>query len=723
MQVSAQNKDKDLTYAQKAADVNAKVWGDQKPAFDIKTIPAGMEKESAVIIAKYTNVEQSSNSRLKFAFARTTSATRTNRVTTYRERVKINDKAALEDYATLSYQKSLDKTQGFINKTYDKKDNYIGAKIIKADGREIIVNTSEEVLTKNETKDKQGKLAIPGLEVGDILDYYVCKVEIVEDYAAKGGNSNYLFVLRGEYPILNYELSLQYNSKVTVHYISANKAPEFKESTTDNGDKVYNLKMTNLPKYEGQLWTSTLRQYPYIELSANLQTNRGIFFSKKKDISRIDEAVQTYELFFSTGKRYVYTDYKSALKKYYDSAKEFKAAPLDSLMRILYDKWKYNMYIVAVDNDKQVYVGTERNKIRFPNRYAVMEIAHTLFDMEVDFDVLLASSRNSSSLDNVFNEGDLDAMIRINNGSKHLYMCFDDIFTQFNEIPEIYQGEEAIVLSPKKRNFDNFELSHTTIPVTPSKDNYSSSKLMVSLLPSNMQKVKIERTVNEAGALRDNQADLLLTADISPVLKTACFPDVKKENKVKTTKLSIERANANVKAREELADNFKNEISGEFGQDPQNLTDYKVTNVGVTSASPVFSYTGAFEMDNFVKRAGNNYILEAGKLMGAYTKVEDKERQRSVDVYMPAARTFSYDINISIPKGYQVKGFEELNHTSKNDAGLFTVVAGVKGDMLTIKLTKIYNHNFEKVAQWPQLLELMDATYTFNTQKVLFEKI
>ena len=39
-------------------------------------------------------------------------------------------------------------------------------------------------------------------------------------------------------------------------------------------------------------------------------------------------------------------------------------------------------------------------------------------------------------------------------------------------------------------------------------------------------------------------------------------------------------------------------------------------------------------MDNFVKKAGNNYILDAGKLIGKYRRIEDKDRTRTLDIYM-----------------------------------------------------------------------------------------
>ena len=72
-------------------------------------------------------------------------------------------------------------------KFVDENNTYIGAKVIKPNGKEVTINTSEEVLTKNESKDQEGKLAIPDLQVGDILDYYICK----EDVADKDEGNSY----------------------------------------------------------------------------------------------------------------------------------------------------------------------------------------------------------------------------------------------------------------------------------------------------------------------------------------------------------------------------------------------------------------------------------------------------------------------------------------------------------------------------------------------------
>jgi hypothetical protein len=189
IQLYAQKDEK--AYRQRSQEIQADIWNHAPQAFSVKTIPAEMDNESAVIIATSFNVINSSKAKLKFAAL--TTVQRMFYQTTFHERVKINDKAALDDYSTLEYQKKLDKTvSALFIKVYNKMDTYVGAKIIKPDGKEVIVNTDEEVLTKDETRRQEGKIAIPDLQVGDILDYYMC-TEKLQEYVTEVQGPIYIF--------------------------------------------------------------------------------------------------------------------------------------------------------------------------------------------------------------------------------------------------------------------------------------------------------------------------------------------------------------------------------------------------------------------------------------------------------------------------------------------------------------------------------------------------
>jgi hypothetical protein len=719
----------DIPYADKALQIQKDVWGTQLPEFKSTTAPANLSKESAVVLARSFSLQRTSKGKFKFMIIAAGVTTRTVKLSTFHERVKINDKAALEDFSTLEYQKKLDKTGSFLlSKFTNVKDTYIGAKIIKPDGKEVIVNTSEEVLLKNETKDQKGKLAISGLQVGDVLDYYISVVDISETGEGNSFKDNdNLFILADEYPVLYYSIDFQFSKKINVQYIYANDAPHFEESSNDAGDQLLSLKIRNMAKYQSRLWTSPLRQYPYIEIGSSygskMNNYMGYDYEKDPSLSRFVNNELGFEGSFKEFSGFDVPEGK--LKDYFNSRKNLKNAPLDSTMKVLYDEWKFDVFCNY--SGKELENISEMNHRTARSLRAAALVSMMLTDMNIDHAVLLVASRNSNSLDNVYNATDMDAMIQIN-GDNTMYMCFDDIVTHFNEIPARFQGERAIVLRPKRHNALKYTFTEdaTLLPVAASDKNQVEEQLQVSLLPANMQKLKIKRSVKEQGELRhDDQKDLLPVQDIDDGYMVMVKGDelskrLKKSQETK--KMADDYVYSFTKEKMDMNKNFTAEIKSRFEQEPEQLQDVKIVNAALENTNPVFEYSTSFILNNMVKKAGDNYIIDAGKLAGSFYKLEEKERKRNADVYMPCSRSFKYTISIAIPQGYSAKGMEEFNLKKTNKTGSFTSVATVKGSTLTITVSRVYTNNFEKAASWPLLMDLIDAASNFNAQKILLEK-
>ena len=406
----------DATYAAKSAELQKEIWGTTTPEFKATTVPANLNKESAVVLARSFSLQRTSSNRIKFMIITASGTTHTVKIRIFHERVKINDKVALEAFSSIEYQKKLDKTVNLLITRFTKTNStYIGAKIIKPDGKEIIVNTSEEVLLKNESKDKEGKLAISGLEVGDILDYYISTNDIDEtmqgDSFAENDN---LFYLVDEYPVLYYSLNFQFNKKTQVRFVNANGAPALNQSTNDDGDQILSLELHNIPKYQNQLWTSPLRQYPYIEVGSSFTASFNNYASSEKkedpNLSRFDNLKIKFEKDFAEEQGFDELEKKT--REYFKSNKNYKATPIDSACKILYDEWKFSTFCT--------YHGDELDNIDYVNYrtarslYATIFNAMQLTDMGVDYDVLLVASRKGNSLGNVFLDNDFSALIRIN---------------------------------------------------------------------------------------------------------------------------------------------------------------------------------------------------------------------------------------------------------------------------------------------------------------------
>ena len=724
---NAQTSDKD--YKQRASEIRDEVWDKTNASFQVKEIPATYANESAVIIARSFNVVNSAKLKLKMSLFGMGAAQRISYQTTYHERVKINDKAALDDFSTIEYQKKLDNTfhvafARMINKT----NTFIGAKIIKSSGEEVIVNTDEEVLTKDENSSKAGKLAISNLQTGDILDYYI-RIETVKE-TGSDVQGPYTFVMGGEYPIMHYDAKLQLDDRVGVEYISANGAPAFKESKTDDGDILLELTQNNLPRLESKWWTSIARQYPYISL-------QYMFVSKQVDAYSHFNRGEVKHGFLSDGltdqiiqvlkSPYGLADYTPELstKEYFGGSKKIGDFSQDTIVKVLYNYWRFKTFSRYSAQD--VSVTNDDNYSTANSLVSAISMCEMLNDLGIDNEFYLVCSRNGASLKNVMGLGDFSAMIKVYAGNKQYWMAFDDIVTQFNEIPAWFQGEDAITIKPEKdRKTWSFTSGKGKVPVTNASANTITENISVDADPSNMQLLKIDRTAMQTGSLRhSDQKGLMMLEDMDAALSQQVsekkLVDRLAEDK-KTQKLVTEYNAAFAKERTNTKEYFTSEIKNQFGTDPKDVSTYSIKNTCMFNEQIPFIYQSAFTMENFVKKAGNNYILEVGKLVGTYDKPDAKDSIRNIDVYMPCARTYTYNLSIAIPKGFTVKGINDLNKQVTNETGMFICEATADADLVKIKVSRTYNHNFEKAADWPKLLDLINSFYNFTTQKILFEK-
>lgn len=718
---------KDLAkYKERAQEVRQDVWENAVTEFKATSIPSEYSNESAVVIARSYDVVNSSKVKLKLSILGFGAARRNLYRTTIHERVKIQDKSALEEYSTIEYQKKLDKTTTFAwTKVYNKMETYIGAKIIKPDGKEIVVNTDEEVLTKDEEKAKKGKLAVSDLQIGDILDYYINIEEMRETEAEPQGP--FTFLMGGEYPILFYSVRFQVDEKAGVKYIAANGAPTFKESRTEDDDIVLELKQKNLPKIQSTMWTSLPRQLPYLALQYKLVSNyegpNSLYQKGRVQKEQIaDKLISQYRDLIG----YMAVDYsvQENVKKHFGGKKKIKEASPDSVAKMMYEYWRYQTFCrFATD---KIEMNNTINYREANSLSAALNMSRWLQGI-IDHDVVLVCSRNSNSLKNVLTLADMDAMIRVQSGGKTYWMAFDDITTRFNEIPARFQGEEAVTIEVVGGNkMWQANQQNIKVPVSAAADNHVAEDISVTFAPDNLQQLKIDRSCVLSGTYHSGeQKRLLLMEDIEKTLAKALgqksFLETLSEEK-KTQKLVPEFSAAFGKEKSDWKKYFKAELNDQFEEEPKEVLAYEIKSEGLLHTGENFSYRTSFSMDNFVKKAGNNYILDAGKLIGKYRKVEDKDRNRKLDVYMYSARTFSYNINIAIPEGYTVKGAEELNKKLANETGTFTSEATVEGNVLKIVVNRTFVNNFEKAAAFPKLLELQDAVYEFNSKKVLLEK-
>jgi len=127
-------------------------------------------------------------------------------------------------------------------------------------------------------------------------------------------------------------------------------------------------------------------------------------------------------------------------------------------------------------------------------------------------------------------------------------------------------------------------------------------------------------------------------------------------------------------------------------------------------------------MGDFVRYAGGNLILDAGKLIGQQWNPTESDRNRNTDAYIPTRRIFENEIVIQIPTNYTVVNVEHLNVNFSNDYAAFEAVTVIENNTVNIKTKKTYQKSFISKEDWHHFIEILDKTNTFYSSSVVLQK-
>lgn len=736
--------DESKDYAKIKEELNEKIFGADDPYFKDNTIPDQYKNESAVILAQKHSIE--SDSRYKFrVFGH--SGVKYNFFDIFRKKILINDQSALDEYSEINFTKLQSKSWSAIGKL--KNYTFINIQVIKPGGRVKSVNVNEsEVTIKDEKNEKTNKIAIPDLGIGDIIDYYVANY-YQED--ADAAVTPLTYVLGDDYPIMKYIISLQFDARIAVEYQAINGAPDFKISPDADGNgHVLNMLVKNIPKIKGLIWSSAYRQLPIIRLNykrgklmrqgmAAINEGQVVKATADRYPDLIEETMATAlneVCYYGPENSRLYWNARSGIKKAWKDyiEKHPRADKPDSIAGFVfrYVNWKdaYENFDLQSNYNNAYYPVDLREQV-----FRIVKFAYILsVDFKTNLEVLVACGKTDYARDNLFSIGDLSLLVRTT-GARPQYFSFADNFDFQNTIPYYLEGQQAKVYPfDTKQSFrksllyvEKKESSVITLPVSDYKFNHETETITAKLDATNQQIVTVTRKVNSAGYLKkDAQASLTIYEEMAQ--QTGAGVGItddlvtQNSNKGRTGKrIEDELKSLLEKARTKHKEDFEKEIERTYSTKAKELKSYKINNFGVQANAP-FEFEEEFDMDGWVKKAGNNYIIDIGKMISGQLEIKKEQRDRTKDIYMPFPRSFSYHVEFTMPDGYAVEGVDKLNMKTENETGAFVSVAKKEGGKLIIDINKYYVNSFEPVAKWPSLLSFIDKANEFNQQKILLKK-
>ena len=699
------------------SDVQARMWKDELMIPD----SAFLEKwknEPAVILYKS----------MVFEYKKLLAANTVNSDFYFRARILLLDKSSVDEYSEFSFGKL-----GYTKAS--RQGSYLGIKIIKPDGSVRKIDLKEAVKMQQfrdgrqnmPVDDSYNKLAIDDLESGDIIDYYIVSLNTM--YASSFSKGNYFefepefMVLKEDYPLIEGKLSFLAERNCFINLSVSNGAPE-PEKVVKDGKDYYEINYSNEESFKSGLWTAPLRAEPSVKFqiiipSPMLQTGEKHFLGTagvpKTKAEPFDYlSLLRYLISPSDARSDLFTKGNRFLKK----QRIFKNP--ETLISDLYLFYRNYLYF-------DFYFYYEMNYLN-SNKYDEFDFIQAFSGVlnvnNIEHEVFLGVDKTVGTIENALLLSELKPGIRVIVNGKPMLIFVPGPHSVPGD-PEYLLEQSNILSSYVVVPRQPVEMKLDSIPAGNHLENIQKDSLKVTFIYSEDDMLRVAHKISVSGCLKDMFTQVIrLPEDYfkdendrwNLMAKSVPATIMRKDM------ILAEVAEAKDKRKElnnEMLELYIKETHGLTEGKPQN---FKVQNLGRWPESPVAAFSFDFKTNELRKIADDYIIIDVGLLLGKNIDLDENEKARTQDVYMPCPRTFEWYLEIDIPYGYEVSNLSQLNMSIENSTGRFSSEAIVSGDKVIIDAVKYYTHNFEPLDKWPELLAMLEMANSFVQKKLVFRR-
>jgi hypothetical protein len=694
---------------------NAKpMLSEPAPDFAINTTPSKWDKESAVVIGYSRSVQFDRTSRGGFL-------TRKERslwfVEKDRLKIRLNDNNSVDAFSKIYFRYGT-KEDGFIAHIIKPDGSIVNVDLKSAVGVEDVSDVPEYFKSFfDQVANSQYnyyKVAIPGLEPGDILEY-VTNTRSKLDVTSAGliqFEPVYEVCSKG-YPVMYNSIAIETDDKSYFKYLSMNGAPKFvKESATDNDFYRYVFVDRDRATEKDVNFVSTFLQYPMVKFQviySNKDDAKGAFIGEKGELksefTKEELAKKAWEGYAQSGQNWM-SDYTTV--------QGFVDACWSELTKTGAKDWTDKQYV-----DRLYYL--LRNKILFRSTYMSDKLFAYAFNSLLDkrdikSELIISVGNNIGSLKEVLFTDEIRYVTRV--GDK-LYFNTTD-FSNPGEPVESLLGNEAYIITEPARKTGAQEIKPFTLPGTTAADNVADV-VIKSELSTDMKKLLIIRTTTYTG--------LQKTISIANALRFTPYmvDDYKNYNgNSPTDKMKDKEAESYNNYVRALKDEYKkqkpeyvkDQLESEFDQTVDDI-HFDIVSDGRSQKKNSLIVKEGFSVGGFIRKAGKKYMINLPGLIGSQLQVRKEERARQYDINVRYPKTFSWTINFKIPDGYIAQGLTELNKSIDNSTGSFSLTAKEDNGNVMINIVKVYKQRNLPKDKWNDMLAFLDAAYNSSFKYIL----
>lgn len=684
----------------RAQKLEQQVWGPDARGMDILDAPEKWADASAVILYQ----------EIIYDFDQQGTYFKVNSL--LRQRLKLQDRLAVEDFSELSFSPG----------------DLVGVKIIKPDGTTHTLDMSKAIVAEGDMGSLR-KIPLEDLSPGDILDFYSITTDTRPPTADRF--DPIITILSEIYPILEQRLVFLADRRFHFKFRSLNGAPEIKKLAGSGREIAFELIDRNREAEKEERWYEAYREEPTLKMkmlylkSNNSAETRITDLYDKGEISTSlpqDLVLQLAENFHQR------EGFDNELKTFLeDTLFEDKREELE----FAYEYFRHKLIVKEIEDIRAngsiissiPEFGLLMIDFSFINKFSAY-----LLDREIPFEIILAMPKSLGVIDDLLMSDELVGMLKVDLGNgESLFLSRPGLHTIPGDIPSIVEGTKAYIMIPDKRGRPE-SIRTTNLPLSTYQDN-SMYSLAEADLDQDMRTVRVKMKSELKGYNKEVYQSAFLPLHKFAEQDKERFHHIYKSGFTGEASKELMRRKANAlekykkedtEAQKEIVDLWTRD-NFEFNID--TVDHYEINHMGRRVGEEIMTIDQNFITTSIVSRAGKNYIIDLGKLIGGQIALEEDERERRSDIYMPFARGFINEIHFKIPAGYTISGLDKFSIRVVNDTGGFTSTAEIRDQTIILKTDKYYARHFSPAEAWPEIETFLDAAFQLTQQKILLKPI
>ncbi len=703
-----------------AAELKNYFWNQSDSSFRVSEIPEKWKNESAVVIAR----------RIEYSVKKKNFSNKLLENYYFHIRVKLLDNNAIEEYSEFSFRNKSRKYRGAFS--FETINYYAGVKVEKPNG-EIVEVSMDDAVEKEISQRRQSfsynKLAIPNLQIGDIVDIYHCTER---KFPISGFHefAPVYYELSGEYPILSQTIRFDILRNCYLNAKPVNGAPELQYVNINAEEDIYSFELadTNRDKLIPEEWSNANMEVPALKfqayyagnMHASLTPGYQSFFGP---LTKLKSEININALGdLSVSMRNNVVSPHSPYRPLYQNTLRY-IKKLSKQSELTTEEMAKEAYYFIRELWYQQYFHTVPQILNFNYHQldmltAAVSISAVLTKFKREHEVIYIIPKDYTDEKDLLFLGELNVGIKTPSPAKPLIITSIGPNTNAQQIPTNYRGAKAYSNTLTKNRAG--DLNTMTLPEDEASNNTCHIESVASFSAA-FDSLHVKSKISLLGAERYGWDTVLFVSHIiEDDFNKQKYGEFIKDKNITRTHATVKKARELETLRAEQDHRrlalIKDKIKESFSAEDAALNDFKVTNFGRWEVEPrlVFEldYTlpvNAPAIENSIIFSVKNLTTHVGKLL---------EPERTFDIYLPWKKEVTHMVTLTGFNAEQSSGLEQFNKSF--DAEDLSFSSSFETENNTLKIyskESVGETNFKK-EDWNRLVDFQKAIYDFKNIKL-----